>query len=241
MPIFSGEQVSAISIYFCSGAPWRLVARGVLVAFCFAALTGCSLKPLTDPIVGPDHVLHNVYHNEAVLPGSLKRVAVLPLSYNDQRSTGPSAVEMLQPIFQAELTKVARFECYFVQPSQLALWTGKERWDDFDELPASFLKEVAERAGCDGVMFGRISNFRAYPPIVIGWRLRLVSNEAGQIWAADEIFDAADQGVSNSARRYNRGRPRNNPVLEDSRSILLSPSEFGQYTLANVLGTLPMR
>ena len=80
-----------------------------------------------------------------------------------------------------------------------------------------------------------------YPPMVIGWRMRLVSNEAGPVWAADEVFDAADQGVSNSARRYNRSRSRNNPVLEDSRSILLSPSEFGQYTLASVLGTLPMR
>lgn len=239
MPILPLEQVSAILTFFRCAPRRHLFVRCVALLFFLQA--GCSLKPITDPIVGPDHALHNIYRNEAVLPGSLKRVAVLPLSYNDQRSTGPSAVEMLQPIFQAELTKVGRFESYFVQPAQLALWSGKERWDDFDELPASFLKEVAERTGCDGVMFSRISNFKAYPPMVIGWRMRLVSNEAGQVWAADEIFDAADQAVSNSARRYNRGRPRNNPVLEDSRSILLSPSEFGQYTLASVLGTLPIR
>src|SRR5689334_16904008 len=107
MPIL--QQVPAISSPFWSGARVRSSAKCVALGLCLLAFGGCSTKSFTDPIVGPDHVLHNVYHNEGVLPGSLKRVAVLPLSYNDQRASGASAVEMLQPIFQAELTKVARF------------------------------------------------------------------------------------------------------------------------------------
>ncbi len=219
----------------------RRFATGALFLFSLLHLSGCNTKPLTDPIIGPDHVLKNTYQKEAVLPGSLKRVAVLPLSYNDARGTGASADETLQPVFEGELTKTARFEAYFVRPQQLRLWSGKQQWDDFDELPSAFLKMIAEHTGCDGVLFTRVTNFKAYPPIMIGWRMRLESNDSGVLWAADEIFDAAEQGVANSARRYNRARTRNNPVLEDSRSILLSPSEFGQYTLASVLRTLPMR
>lgn len=202
---------------------------------------GCSTKPLTDPIIGPDHVVKNVYRSETLLPGTLKRVAVLPLSYNEVEGAGASAGDILQPVFESELTKVARFESYFIKPHQLRLWTGKERWDDFDELPAEFLKLIADRTGCDGVLFTRVSPFKAYSPIVIGWRMRLATNDARTVWAADEIFDAADQTVANSARRYNRGRTKGNPVLEDSRSILLSPREFGQYSLATLFATIPVR
>ena len=219
----------------------RKLAALVGFAAILTAGAGCNTKPLTDPVIGPDHELRNVYKKEAVFPGSLKRVAVLPLTYSEGRVAGASADQILTPVFQTELTKVARFEAYFIKPAQLQLWSGRERWDDFEELPQAFLKLIAERTGCDGVLFSRVSNFKAYPPMVVGWRIRLVSNDAGTIWSADEVFDAADVRVANSARRYNRGRTRNNPVLEDSRSILLSPSEFGQYSLASVFGTLPIR
>src|SRR5437868_3316214 len=113
-------------------------------AFLTLAL-GCNTKPLTDPIIGPDHLLSNVYKKEAVFPGNLKRVAVLPLSYSEGRVAGASADEILTPGFQAELTKVARFEPYFIKPAQLQLWSGRERWDDFEELPPAFLKLIGER------------------------------------------------------------------------------------------------
>jgi hypothetical protein len=204
-------------------------------------LAACSTKPLTDPILGPDHVLNNVYHKEAVLEGAIKRVAVLPLSYPDVKAAAVSARETLEPVFHAELQKAARFELFYVNPAQLQLWSGQERWDDFDELPPRFLKTVAERTGCDAVLFASLSQYHAYPPIVLGWRMRLVGRNADSLWAVDEIFDAGQVEVSNSARRYDRGRLRNNPVLEDSRSILLSPKSFGQYTLSAIFQTLPLR
>ena len=212
-----------------------------LALFSILLQPGCSLKPITDPIVGPGHNTSNVFRKEAVLPATLRRLAVLPLTYDEGNATGAAGREILEPVLQSELAKTARFELYFVKPAQLEQWTGKERWDDFNELPKEFLQTIAQRTGCDGVLFARLSQFQAYPPIVLGWRLRLVANDADIIWTADELYDAAEQTVSNSARRYDRAHTRNNPVLEDSRSILLSPSKFGQYTLSSLLGTLPTR
>lgn len=216
-------------------------SRVILFLAGILLLGGCSLKPITDPIVGPNHVASNVFRKEATLPATLRRVAVLPLSYNDANASGAAGRETLESVYHAELTKAGRFELLFVQPAQLRQWTGRERWDDLEELPTGFLKMLEQRTGCDGVLFARLAQFQAYPPIVIGWRMRLVANDADIIWTADEIFDAAEQAVSNSARRYDRAHARNNPVLEDSRSILLSPTRFGQYTLSTVLGTLPIR
>ena len=204
-------------------------------------LAGCNTRPLTDPIIGPDHALKNVYRKEGVLEGGLKRVAVLPMSYPEVNAAGVSARDTLEPVFQAELQKAARFELFFVNPAQMQLWSGKTHWDDFNELPQRFLKTLAERTACEGVLFTRVSQFHAYPPMVLGWRMRLVSTNAEALWSVDELFDAGDVAVSNSARRFDRERVRNNPVLEDSRSILLSPRSFGQYTLSVIFQTLPVR
>lgn len=203
--------------------------------------SGCSTKALTDPIYGPSHSVTNAFLKESTLPGTLRRVAVLPLSYNESDAAAVSGQQTLEPVLHAELTKAARFELVFVKPAQMQLWTGKDRWDDFDQLPAGLLKTIEEKTGCDGVLFTRLSQFKAYPPMVIGWRMKLVANDADILWAVDELFDAADQGVSNAARRYDRARVRNNPALDDSRSILLSPAAFGQYSARAVLGTLPVR
>jgi hypothetical protein len=58
-------------------------------------------------------------------------------------------------------------------------------------------------------------------------------------WAADEVFDAANAGVSNSARDYQRKQPELRAGLREGRKILLSPTAFGRYTVATVFDTLP--
>jgi hypothetical protein len=128
-----------------------------------------------------------------------------------------------------------------VEPKQLKEWTGKDRWDAYEELPLSLIHTVEDKTGAQGVFFAHLTEFKAYPPMVIGWRMKLVGDNLQAIWALEEIFDAAEEPVSNSARRYDRGQVKNSSALEDSRSILLSPKRFGQYTLKAVLETLPSR
>lgn len=219
----------------------RFWLAAVLCPLAISFAEGCKTKELTDPIFGPDYSPTNVFRKWPVLPAELRRVAVLPLSYNELDASAPSGEQTLEPMLQAELTKTARFESIFVKPSQMQLWTGKERWNSSDELPPDMLKVLTQKTGCDGVLFIRLSQYRAYPPILTGWQMKLVTKEADILWAVDELFDAAEERVSNSARRFDRGRVRNNPALEDSRSILLSPTKFGQYTLHAVFQTLPAR
>jgi hypothetical protein len=214
-------------------------ALGFIVALFF--LSGCNTRPLTDPIIGPGFSATNAFRRTEILPPTLRRVAVLPLSYDASDPTAMNGQQMLEPMLRAELTKTERFELVFIKPEQLRIWTGKERWDSFEALPPDLLKLVAQKTACDGLLLPRLSQFKAYPPMLIGWRIKLAANNADVLWAVDELFDAAEETVSNSARRYDRSHVKNNPVLEDSRSILLSPSKFGQYTLHSVLETLPSR
>lgn len=212
------------------------------VCGCFLFLVaGCNTKPLKDPIIGPDYQVRNVYRREGLLPVNVRRVAVLPVTFKEPTPDLLKGRESLEPVFHSELAKQARFEVVLVEPKQLKEWTGKERWDAYEELPLDLIHKVEDKTGAQGVFFAHLTEFKAYPPILIGWRMKLVGDDLQVIWAVEEMFDAAEEGVSNSARRYDRGQARNSPVLEDSRSILLSPKRFGQYTLKAVLETLPSR
>jgi hypothetical protein len=210
--------------------------------FALSVFTGCTkTKLITDPILGPDYHVSNVFRKEAALPAQIRRVAVLPLTTDTSGPSGVSGRETLEPVLHTELAKAGRFELIFLKPLDLQKWTGKERWDYVDVLPTNLLQTIAARTDADGVLFARLSRYHAYPPMVIGWRLTLTGIDADVLWSADAVFDAAEEPVSNSARRYDRGHVRNRPVLEDSRSILLSPSKFGQYTANAVVQTLPKR
>lgn len=217
-------------------------AKGFLLLF-LLVFTACRApKALTDPIIGPSYVPQNIYTRQPSLPPVMKRVVALPISFPEQAVLGVSGREQLEEVFQKELVKAGRFEVAFLQPAQLQQWLGKERFNTQDQLPPDFFKVLHERTGCDGVFFLRLTTYHAYPPLVTGWRARLVSAPDGEtFWSADEVFDASANNVSNAARRFAQAQVKANPVLEDSRSILLSPSKFGQYTLNAIFSTIPAR
>lgn len=223
------------------GRRWPLRLASLAAIFLSLSSAGCRTKALTDPIIGPNHQVSNVFRKEPMLPPTLRRVAVLPMSYPEDIPSLVAGKDALEPLFRSELGKTARFETLPVDSADLKRWTGREHWDAYEALPPDLFKLLAEKTGCNAVLFPTLTKYSAYPPIVIGWRMKLVANDADIIWAVEEIFDASEQGVSNAARRYDRDHVRSNPVLEDSRSVLISPSRFGKYTLHAILETLPNR
>jgi hypothetical protein len=189
----------------------------------------------------PKHQVKNVFRKDTVLPVNVRRVAVLPMSYRQPTASLVAGKRSLEPVFRTELAKASRFETIYIEPSQLKQWTGKEQWDSYEDLPPKPFIELWEKTGAEAVLFVHLSEYKAYPPMAIGWRMKLVRYDLDILWAVEEMFDAAEEGVSNAAQQYERDQERSNPVLEDSRSILLSPTRFGHYTLKAVLETLPAR
>ncbi len=192
--------------------------------------------------MGPDFVPKNVFKEADKLPPTFRRVIVLPLSYNEAEKDALAGKEVLEPILQAELTKQSKMELVFLKPEQLRLWTGRDRWDFQEPLPHDLLRIMREKANAEGILFSHLTHYVPYPPIKVGWRFKLTTATDGDVlWSADEIFDGGDETVSNSARRYAKSHLNKGPVLADSRSILLSPSSFGQYSIAALLDTIPAR
>ena len=158
------------------------------------------------------------------------------------RRTWLAGRDALEPVLFAELIKAKHFEV--VQISREELWrlTGRADWTGEEVLPANILDSLKKESGCDAVLFCELTEFRAYPPLAVGWRLKLVDvRQKKTIWAGDEHFDAGNPAVIAGARLYQR---HGQVVLDDNSGGWLaanSPRRFGQYSIDSLLGTLPAR
>jgi hypothetical protein len=221
----------------------RNIAPALLALLWAAVLvTGCDSLRTTESVFGPGYQPSNVMRNCERLPKDLRRVVVLPLAIPSGRPTLEDGREALEPILQAELKKAGRFDCAWVSRQDMARWTGRSQWLSDDELPNHFFERLRAESGCDAVLFCELREYRAYPPLAVGWRFRLVAQPGtNTLWAADEVFDAGHGPVANAARRYQIDQEQLAPGLQDSRTILNSPRRFGQYAAAALLATLPAR
>ena len=129
-----------------------------------------------------------------------------------------------------------------VDPAILRRGSGQVNWTGTEVLPPDLLAFLKREYGCDGVLFAELTAYRAYAPLAVGWRLKLVDVRSGQIvWAADEVFDAKRPAVSLAAQRF-ASPGFNLPFLRQENWVAVnSPRQFGGYTAATLLDTLPDR
>jgi hypothetical protein len=195
--------------------------------------------------MGKDHEVSNVHKLAPKLPERMRRVAMLPVTTEPGNSDMNLGRASLEPILQSEFDRLNVFEVIRVTPDQMRNFTGKADWTSNEKLPANFLSTIKQETGCDAILFSRLTRYHAYPPMAVGWNLKLVDATDGQVWwAVDEMFDLADRDVVNSARRYQLEHEKYyqaNPLLADSRTALVSPRRFAAYSAAALFATLPER
>ncbi len=184
----------------------------------------------------------NVYRKSTAMDPEVKRVAILPMTTLQSTEAFQAGVDSLQPLLHAELEKAKRFELIVVTPEELQNWTGQRVWRADEQLPPDFFDRIREETGCQGVLFDQLTRYQPYQPVAVGWKFTLVFNKEHQIfWAADEVFDGGDEGVANAARDYESAHIVTQSPIPDPNAILSSPSRFGQYTLHELLTTMPQR
>ncbi len=218
----------------------KRLSAWALAAGLLALGAGCHTEQFTDPILGPSYEPKNVSHQSGDWLLGLRRVAVLPLMGNSDLPDVEGGRDALERSLYMELSKAQRFEVVPISREQLKKWTRREEWSASEVLPKDLIETLKKEIGCDAVLFPELTQYRPYPPMVIGWKLHLVDAKTQQIlWAVDETLDAGDHTVANAARRYQLQRESANPVLADSRQVLTSPRLFGQFTAGLLLATLP--
>jgi len=205
-------------------------------------ITGCAKSSYLGQMTTASYQPSNVYRAEANLSPEIKRVAVLPLTTLNDDTAMEFGREALWPVLVAELGRARQFELVSVSADELRLLTGRNSWSGEEKLPIDFFDKLKEKLGVDAVLFSRLTQYRAYEPLAVGWRLKLLDAAEPQVlWAVDEVFDARVPEVAAAARRYAQQHPDTGPSVQDAQGVLLSPRRFGRYAANAVVETLPGR
>ena len=205
-------------------------------------LAGCQAAPPHADSFRRGERPVNVFAYPAKLSLDLRRVAVLPLAAETGGRDLPEGCAALAPVLWEQLVKARKFEVVTVEAANLRRSSGQTAWTGLEVLPPDFLASLRREYACDGVLFAELTAYRAYAPLAVGWRLKLVDVRSGQIlWAADELFDAAQPAVYRAAQRYAGPRSLWPFGREENWVAANSPRQFGRYAAAAVLDTLPER
>jgi TolB-like protein len=189
----------------------------------------------------PHEQSDNTFLASAILPPDLRRVAVLPLAWEGSQIDLAQGAETLVPILLTELDKTKKFEVVSISREDLRSQTGRLSWTGAEILPTDFFDSLQRVYGCDAVLFSQLTTFRAYAPMVVGWRMKLVEAQTGKIlWAVDKVFDAGQQPAVNQTPRPLAALWPFHDDTDDWRAEN-SPRQFGQFTIAQALSTLPNR
>jgi len=215
----------------------RRLLLGVVAAVCFGAGHGCSRIPGLREATVASYQPGNVHRADPSLPVELKRVAMLPVTTLTDEASMEFGRDALGPLLANELARARAFELVVVTPEQLRGLTGRNTWTGEERLPLNFFETLKDRLGVDGVLFARLTQYRPYEPLSIGWRVKLIEAEEPRVlWAVDEVFDARVPGVAAAARRYARAHPG---AAGDVDGVLSSARQFGLYTASALVSTLP--
>jgi len=207
------------------------------------SFVGCQTAPLQTSLLQRDFRPDNVYAYPPKLPLDFQRVAVLPLAAETALGDLPEGCEALTPVLWEQLVKTRKFEAVAVNADKLRSRTGRAAWTGTENLPPDFFAFLRREYGCDAVLFAELTAYHAYAPLAVGWRLKLVDARSGQIiWAAEEQFDATRPAIAQAARHFGQHQPVFQLAGDESNWVALnSPRQFGRYSAAALLETLPER
>lgn len=219
----------------------RVVRWSGFIAGC-GVLVSCQTTPVQTTVFRRDFRPDNVFVYPPKLSLDFRRVAVLPIAPAASEGDLAAGCEALAPVLLEQLVKTKKFEAVPVSANFLRDRTGQSAWTGREPLPVDFLASLRREYDCDGVLFAELTTYRAYAPLAVGWRFKLVDVRTSQVmWAADELFDADQPSVRRAAEKFARETPVLPLVTEKDWAVLNSPRRFGRYSAAALLNTLPER
>jgi hypothetical protein len=164
----------------------------------------------------------------------LGRVALVEL---DNTSAYPEiSVHATRALFM-ELQKRQIFSLSIVSRDDPA-WRGLQ--ENLDSLQAlRGLLAVRDTLGCNGLLVGTITEYRPYPQLSLGLRLKLLDLTDGQLlWGVEQVWDARDKNVQKRVEIYFKEELSSGFAPLRENLIVISSREFIKFAAHETAETL---
>jgi len=104
------------------------------------------------------------------------------------------------------------------------------------------LLAIRKTLKCDAVLVGTITQYKPYPHMAIGLRMRLLDLKDGQLlWALEQVWDSADKTTESRIKNYLQSQMRSGLTPLREQLIVVSPLNFIKFVAYEVAETLQPR
>ncbi|OQZ04909.1 MAG: hypothetical protein B6D34_01370 [Candidatus Brocadia sp. UTAMX1] len=195
---------------------------------CILVATGCSSVP--------QHYSSGLNYGktEEFKKTPIHRVLVLPFEYDVGRE---AIIDEVTEAFAVELRKLGSFEVIFPTENRVALTFDQKIWNS-GTIDLDTVLTLRRRYDADAIIFGNITHYRPYEPILLGVKVGMISTETGLvIWSADGVFDSNENEVAELVKEYFESTHQKN-ALYGWKLILLSMRRYSQFVASQITKTL---
>ncbi len=162
------------------------------------------------------------------------RVALVEL--NNDSSYPQVSVDMTESLFK-ELQKKQLFGITTFGQSNPAWRNLQLNLNDTYTLDQ--LLAVRKASKCNAVLTGTITEFKPYPHMVVGLRLKLVDLRDGElIWALEQIWDTADKTTEKRIKKYFQSQLRAGYAPLHEQLAIISSLNFIKFVTYEVAATI---
>ena len=208
----------------------RVVSRkswGVILLLLVVILSGCRTHSASVPVL--DYYYLNPNNNL----NTIGRVAIVEL---DNDSSYPEiSTDITSSLYQA-LQKRQVFGLTVIHqhdPSWRSLQLDRDSTYNLEKLSA-----IREALRCDGVLLGTVTEYRPYPHMAVGLRMKLLDLRDGQLqWALEQVWDSADKKTEKRIKSYFKSEKRSGFAPLHEKLAAVSPLEFIKFVSYEVAET----
>lgn len=201
---------------------------GILIILCLLAIAGC-LSTL------PTHSSSLSYNKtDQFKKMHIQRVLLLPFEYNIDRE---AVIDEVTEAFAVELRKIGSFEVVVPAGNKTTLSPEHEIWVK-GSINLNTILTLRKKYDVDAIIFGTITHYRPYEPMLLGVKVGMISTDTGEIvWSADGVFDSNENEVAQLVKHYFESTHQKS-ALYGWKLILLSMRRYSQFVANQITETI---
>ena len=101
------------------------------------------------------------------------------------------------------------------------------------------LSDIRKSLKCDAIILGTVTEYKPYPHLAIGLRLKMIDLSDGQlIWGYEQVWDSTDRTCQKEAEKYYRSEKSTDFGLLRKTLVTASSIEFLKFVSFEVSQTL---
>lgn len=199
------------------------------------ALLLCSLAIIGCTSTSPSRYSRLSYHKSDIFHNIyMGRVLLLPFEYNIDRE---AVIDEVTEAFAVELRKTGNFEVIVPTGNKPILMPEDKLWDK-GTINLNILVNLRKKHDVDAIVFGNITHYRPYEPMLLGVKVGMISTDTGDvIWGADGVFDSNENEVAELVKHYFDSTHQKS-ALYGWKLILLSMRRYSQFVANQITETL---